>query len=926
MGGDCIDLAEFILYGKTTHGHSATFKQAVNTLREMAGVKIGEGSIAASTGEREYLRSRKVKELMEAVCNFSHKCLMSNKVRRQMITSRGISDETIKAFRLGKLDREQADALLLQLDTAYGKEMVDDCGLTTGEGTERRLMLAGSIVIPIIYCGLVRNFVAYFGRGKYIKMRKSGIVEYTASPFGVDTVAERDKCPVFIVEGIFDALSAYEAGYACIATLGTMPSKESYLLMLDVIRNSNIRIVNDHDESGVGLEAALRHATKMLQANLKPYLIKLTPKLFETTQGTKAASVSPKSDMPTDVLTQKVTIEQFAELYGYSVRRMRTTLSSIGVESKELAVIEDAQETMNNLRKTKNLIPTRSILTDGLLAGYLGEMKPSASKFDLNDIWVLTNQNKEAIKQLCREAIPALQAVIEAEVTNENVSHEEYVEAVIKIINRYNINSEHIFSTLTSMGWSKANIDRVLKRDVSTSPIRKYALALTQMVELISTDDRDLMLYDEGRGIWQSRSHRFYNNILLKHVVPPNETVADVWKKVEQDVGAITYINESPFQRSQGRYIVLANGVYDTELCSFSPEFKKDCYATTALPLIYRPEAKAPKFKQFLEDLFIRPDEIGNEGAELDMLNKAAYVEELLGLLMVPDNSFQVFWTFLGGGGNGKSTLQNLIFAMLGPTNVSTVSLSQLSNKFSIINLVDKLANITSEKESAPNPEVTEVLKRIVGNEPVQVEAKYTPSYSAIINARIIISANQPIQWPVGDAMKRRQRNAMLTFPCVFTNEVEEPVENKRPINRHIIDELMKESSGILNLALAGLKRLRERGSLRELTAENEILQDITESSNPAFDFLFEHLKPCDMGYSVKYKDLYAVFCEWWHEQVEKGKIARDMRLLKEHGQFSASVTAYVEQHMPNSKATRDIGGRGSAKIVTNAMIKRGGE
>lgn len=913
MGGDCIDLAEFILHGVVSRGSSPTFRDAINQLLSMGGLGQVENDKFACGRDEDYIRERSLRSIMDISCTYCQRRLREDAQAMLRLSSRGISNKTIDDIRIGLLTAEQSDDLRVKLDNQFGEELVDLSGITTGTDDNRRLLLGG-IIIPIIYGGQVRSFVSYKGPGKYIKTRKSAAIDKSFVPFGMDTVThDTSGNSIFLAEGIFDALSAYESGFPCIATLGTQLSKDSMREVLEVCSRRSVKVVNDYDGSGAGWHAAVSLTDKFLRANIDCYVVRITPELFKSFTTTES-----KNDTVSN-LTRAMSISQFAEIYGLTERVITRKLASVGLSVQKH--IDDTMVAVDALRNI-GIMPIRSIASDGLLSEFAvtggHKVSSKAEKLDLNDIWCVTGGSKKAIWRLSENAMPGLQVVIEHTVNKEGKNHVEWLKQIGQVVSQYSLPKYMIEASLHGLNLTKSDIETILKRDTQVNPIVRYAKTFCQQVDVVKADAQMLMCYDERTGVWQDRSEAYYGNILRKSIVPENETIADVWRKVSQEVEAQTYTHRNPFDH-QERYIVLANGVYDTLSNLFLPEFSKQFYATTYIPIMYRANDTAPKFKNFLRELFIRPSDEGDEAAEAECENKIAYIEELIGLLMCPDNSFQVFWTFLGEGGNGKTSLQNLIFSLLGGHNVSTISLSQLSNRFATYGMLGKLLNITSEKEHAPSDDVVEVLKRIVGNEPVQIEAKYMPSFSTVLNARFIVSANKPIKWPQDGAMERRQRNALLEFPCRFTDEITEPIEERRPINRNVLSEVLRERSGILNLALAGLSRLRQRKQLRTLDTENQILRDVSESSD-VNDFFFSHLHHSPVGLTIKSSTIYDMLVNWWRNQQEDGKIRSEVDPPARYGQYGYALRKYVSDNMKGSKISR-MNSIGRPEVVTKAVL-----
>lgn len=110
----------------------------------------------------------------------------------------------------------------------------------------------------------------------------------------------------------------------------------------------------------------------------------------------------------------------------------------------------------------------------------------------------------------------------------------------------------------------------------------------------------------------------------------------------------------------------------------------KQSYGTTQIPIFYDPKAAAPRFEQFLDEVFE-----GDEDAE----TKKILVCELLGYSLLTSCEFEKFVILLGSGANGKSVLLHIIEQLVGTSQVSAVQPSQFDNRFQRAHLFGKLVN-----------------------------------------------------------------------------------------------------------------------------------------------------------------------------------------------------------------------------------------
>lgn len=907
IGGDAISLAEFITYGTVKTNLSPT----VAKLRDLY-PECFEGN---GNGHREELASINApQDAMDMMVEFAQVRLNESTLQRDLLIARGVTADTLERFRVGYMNEDMASVLLQRLDDRFTPALIDECGFTSGAGHDRRLLMAGRFLFPVMLGGVVRTVIGYNPRSekKYLKLRNSSRFPYSNMPWGLDTIhdpAQYDS--VLLVEGVFDALSAIEAGFPAVATLGTYMTKAGYSALCSAAVGRSVKIIGDYDaQSKAGWAATMRHVKALLALNARAYVVRLDPSMFKPAQAHASNGI---------VLKDTMSLVTMADLYGMTVTKFGAVCLDNGlvVEGKQLVRAPYSV----SLLKSRGVFPIKPIAVNGMLCEYSASLPAGdITKLDLNDIWLATSKDPKALRVVSESAVCALTALLGEEVPRAGRSNHEYLQAIASKLFSLPQNPAAIEQSLMELGMATCDIKTVLKMVRGGNPLNAFAGSLLEAVDVIDGDEHGLLVYTETSGIWQRKSEGFFLNLLRTMIIPQEQTVANVWHDLSQEIRARVWREQTGLNVPNSRYIVLANGVYDTVNWSFSPEFSPSLNARTCLPLEYREGAKTVLFDRFLRELFLRPDEEGDLLAEARADNKAAYIKELIGLLMIPDTSLRAFWTFLGDGRNGKSTLLSLISSLLGTNNVAALSLRQLEDRFTPELLVDKLLNVASENENArPSARVTELLKQVVGQDRITVERKYERPYLALIPARFIIAANRPIRW--GDsskAMEDRQRNAMLDFPCRFVTDTMHAHDNERPADAFIVQKLMREASGIFNAAMNGLRDLRERGALRELSSDNLLLNELVESE-PVPTFFRETLRPQgandEPAAPLRVKDLYEEFQVWWRERFTTTPPS-------ESHEFSTGLKRFIDTYAKDAKIVRS-GEVGNPKTVTGVWVKR---
>jgi P4 family phage/plasmid primase-like protien len=296
-------------------------------------------------------------------------------------------------------------------------------------------------------------------------------------------------------------------------------------------------------------------------------------------------------------------------------------------------------------------------------------------------------------------------------------------------------------------------------------------------------------------------------------------------------------------------WIVVENGIVDigallrqsgeAVLSAHTPSF----VSTVLLPFAYNPGASCDRWEAFLVEVL--PTE-----------ESRWLLQEIFGYCLTFDLSQQKFFLLEGGGGNGKGVVLGVLRALLGPENVSSVSLAGLHARFELASTLGKLANISSEADNVRHVDEA-VLKQFTGQDAMQFEKKYKDSFSGVPTAKLIIAVNS--RPPFRDRSEGLWRRLiLLPFPVGIPEERQ---------NKHLVEALQTELNGIFNWAIAGLSRLRQQARFTQPSESQKALSEYRLHSNSARLFLDEYCTADHEG-TVSTRRLYAlytVFCRECH-------------------------------------------------------------
>lgn len=341
----------------------------------------------------------------------------------------------------------------------------------------------------------------------------------------------------------------------------------------------------------------------------------------------------------------------------------------------------------------------------------------------------------------------------------------------------------------------------------------------------------------------------------------------------------------------------VANGLLDIDaavagdpgaLRPHTPEY----FDTICLSYNYDPKATCPRWQDIVAE---------NVGRDLELFH---VIQEVLGYCLIRSTYEQRFVMLYGDGGGGKSTILAGMTATLGSENVSSVPLERFGDKYSLHGMLGKLANIAAEIG-----EVDKVaeghLKSLTSGDPMTFERKYHQPFTAIPTARLIFSTNNlPRITDRSGGVWRR----LLLIPF---NQVVPPEKRIKGLDK---EEWWKESGelpGMLNWALAGLKRLREQGGFTHSEACEAARNEYRQECNPAAIFLREQYRE-DSHSEVLKADVFAHYLAWCE--------AANYRPLTD-GNFAKEVPRTFPM-VKDSRVRRD-GGR---VRIWEGMAKGGGD
>jgi putative DNA primase/helicase len=326
--------------------------------------------------------------------------------------------------------------------------------------------------------------------------------------------------------------------------------------------------------------------------------------------------------------------------------------------------------------------------------------------------------------------------------------------------------------------------------------------------------------------VWQFLEHaqRPSNKNRLEPFKPKSSLVSNVLDALNSVCGLDNLINPPAWLNgadgelpAAAEMFPVANGLLHLpsgELYSPTPDY----FGLTASDVVFDPDAGEPKhWLAFLSDLWSDAETI-------------VALQDWFGYALSPDTSQQKILFVVGPRRSGKGTIARVLTALVGHDSVANPTLASLQANFGIAPLIGKpLAFITDARLGGRTDQaaITERLLSISGEDALTIDRKHVAAWTGRLSTRFAILTNElPRIADTSGALVGRLIVLVLTksfYGC------EDPSLTAR---------LLTELPGILNWALVGYRRLRERGYFVQPASAREAIEQLEMLASPAKAFI----------------------------------------------------------------------------------------
>lgn len=391
---------------------------------------------------------------------------------------------------------------------------------------------------------------------------------------------------------------------------------------------------------------------------------------------------------------------------------------------------------------------------------------------------------------------------------SEDFTKEEARET-IRLINRY----------VLSDPLSERELETILRDDAFKKPVffkgstflfDKFATYLKNNNHIVKINGQ-LHIYKDGIYV---PGHAEIESQMIKHI--PHLKRANR----SEVLAYLEIMIDGEAKTTNPNVIAFTNGLYNIKDGSFR-DFTPDVVITNKIPWPYNPAAYSELLDHTLDRLACNDPEV------------RALLEEMVGYCLYRRNELGKAFILIGDKSNGKSTFLHVVKNMLGDSNIASLDLKELGDRFKTAELFGKLANIGDDigDEFIAN---ASVFKKLVTGDRVNVERKGQDPFEFNNYAKFLFSANNiPRMKDKTGAVQRRL--VIVPFDAKFT-------PNDPDFRPFIKDELCEQAS-MEYLIVLGLKALKSVLGKAQFTTSKRVqgqLDEYEQNNNPIIGFIQE--------------------------------------------------------------------------------------
>lgn len=341
--------------------------------------------------------------------------------------------------------------------------------------------------------------------------------------------------------------------------------------------------------------------------------------------------------------------------------------------------------------------------------------------------------------------------------------------------------------------------------------LRKGAKVLHNIFARLLIDEEGACFVDGAPAIWDGSRYAVGWHEVQRAIV---RHMDDARKREQLEICNYLTLCAPRKEQSDPSLIGFANGVLDISGNEFKP-YTPDMVLTNIIPHDFDFDAYDETVDRLL-------DRVSCGDAAI-----RANLEEVIGLCMYRSNEYGICPVLIGTGANGKSTYINMLRAVIGDENVSSMDIATMGERFQAGSLAGKLANLGDDiSNERLRGNVLAVFKKVVTGERIRTDVKGGEAYEFRPYCTPIFSCNEmPSLGDSTDGMMRRL--FPIPFDAVFT--AADPDYDPQ-IGRKVRTE--QAAQYLCVLGIHGLQRVIKQNGMSPNDRSVEMRREIVTANN----------------------------------------------------------------------------------------------
>lgn len=293
-----------------------------------------------------------------------------------------------------------------------------------------------------------------------------------------------------------------------------------------------------------------------------------------------------------------------------------------------------------------------------------------------------------------------------------------------------------------------------------------------------------------------------------------------------------------------GELLVLRNGLFHLPKGELLPHTAR-FFTLSKIDIDYDPTAERPaRWLRLMDEIW--PDDP----------EAIATLQEMIGYFLVPDNSQQKAFLFIGPPRSGKGTIARMCEMLLGSVNYAGIKLKKLGDQFGMESLIPKLLAVVTDARLGAKTDrgnVIETMLTITGQDGVTIDRKGIKSWEGTLKVRFFIHSNE---LPRFEDMSGAFASRFILLKTEQTFMGREDLD--------LGDKLKAELPGVLLWAIEGWRRLKGRGKFVQPASSAAMMRHFELMSSPVKGFI-EDRCVLDPQATVAKDALYQAY-KYWQE------------------------------------------------------------